>query len=257
MLTKEELLQKGISEDVADEIIAAAESDGSPENSLQALEKALNNETLFKAKGGDDDEGDEEEEGSDYDESYMKKYMKRYMKENKAACGKMAKDVGIFGGEMKKAVESFDNDAEAAVIEMEDLKPILESQVEFNDAMSKAVEEISGAIELIRVRAEQSYDLMQKAAAVQVETAKSMDEFFSTPAGRKGVTASVTMQKAENPVSPEMVKTVYSTLMKATQKGDQKAGMILSAFESTGKNLKRLNDLQRQYINDLIQQEAK
>ena len=64
MLTKEELLEKGVSEDAADEIIAAFEESGS-QNSLELLEKALNDDdktmSLFKAsEPGDDDGGDNE-----------------------------------------------------------------------------------------------------------------------------------------------------------------------------------------------------
>jgi hypothetical protein len=257
MLTKEELLQKGISEDVADEILAAASTDADNENSLQTLEKALNDpgyQDLFKANGGDDEE--DEDEDKDYDESYMRKYMKRYMKENKSAVGKMAKDVGIFGGEMKKAVEGFDFDATGAVVEMADLKPVLEAQVEYNEVLTKAVQEISGAMESIRIQNAQAYDLMQKAAAVQVETAKGLDGFLNTPTGRKGVTANVDMQKAGQPNTGN-TKLIYDTLMKATMNKDQKAGLILSAYESCGKNLARLNESQKSYINDLIQQEGK
>jgi len=260
MFTKAELLEKGISDEVADEIIAAASEDEGSENSLQALEKAISEpETgeLFKAKGGKEkgEDEDEDDEDSDYDESYMKKYMKRYMKENKKACGKMAKEAGIFSGNMEKAAE-IDMDAEGAIVEMADLKPILEEQGEFNSRMAKAIETLAEQITYISDQQEKSFDLMQKAAAVQVETAKGMGEFMSVPQGRKGVTASVEMQKGVQ-YTPEMVKVAYTVLMKAVQNKDEKAGMIISAFESSGKRLDRLNSVQRQYINDLIQKEGK
>ena len=83
MLTKEELLQKGISEEMADEIIAGF-SDSDEESSLQALQKALGEnpemDDLFKAeKGEKKEEEDEDEDKEDYNDSYMKKHMKRYM----------------------------------------------------------------------------------------------------------------------------------------------------------------------------------
>ena len=260
MFTKEELLQKGISEEVADEIIAAASDEGS-ENSLHALEKALNStseDVLLKADGGKgkgEDEDDEGGEDSDYDESYMRKYMKRYMMENKKACGKMAKEAGIFGGEMKKAVEDLDMNADGAVAEMVDLKPILEAQCADIAELAKAVKTLAEQVVYISDRQDQSYDIMTKAAAVQVETAKGMSEFLSVPQGRKGVTASVDMQKATaNNVTPEMTKMIYSTLMKAVTSGDRKAGEVISAFESSGKRVERLNSTQRQYINELMQE---
>lgn len=257
MLTKEELLQKGISAEVADEIIAAAASDEGSENSLQALEKAISTPEegeLFKAKGGKEKgEGeDEDDEDSDYDEAYMRKYMKRYMKENKKACGKMAKEAGIFSGNMEKAAE-LDMDAEGAIVEMADLKPILEEQGEFNSRMAKAIETLAEQVMYISERQDKSFDLMTKAAAVQVETAKGLGEFLSTPAGRKGVTASVEMQKASQ-VTPEMSKMIYSKLMKAVQSGNKDAGMVISAFESSGKNINRLNPAHRAFITQLMQE---
>ena len=268
MLTKEELLQKGISEEVADEIIAAAAADSDPVNSLQTLEKALNEDAeegeLFKANGGegkgkkdDDDDEDDEDEGGGYNEEYMKKYMKRFMKENKGAASKAAKEVGIFAGEMKKAVSDMDLDAvDGAMIEMKDLAPILENQLDFNSKMAKAMEDISSAVEIIRAQQDQSFDLMKKAAAVQIETAKGFGEFLSTPQGRKGVTANVEMAKAAK-LSPDDAKKVYTVLMKAVHNGDQIAGGIISRYESAGKDIRALTPDQKKYINDLILKEAK
>jgi hypothetical protein len=258
MFSKEELLEKGISEEVADEIIAAASDEGS-ENSLQALEKAISTPEegeLFKAKGGKgkgEEEAEEEEEGEDYDESYMRKYMKRYMKENKKACGKMAKEVGIFSGNMEKATE-LDMDAEGAIVEMADLKPILEEQGEFNSRMAKAIETLAEQVMYISERQDKSFDLMTKAAAVQVETAKGLGEFLSTPAGRKGVTASVEMQKASQVASSNTSKEIYSKLMKAVQSGNRDAGVVISAFEVAGKRVERLNPAHQAFITQLMQE---
>jgi hypothetical protein len=252
-MTKEELLQKGVSEDVADEIVAAFDETGSS-NSLLLLEKALNKddgkqESLFKAEEMDDDDDDEE----GYDEAYMKKYMRKYMMANKKSCGKMAKELGIAGEEMKKAMDDFSMDAEGAVIEMADLAPILESQLEFNERMAKAIEEISGQINLISAQAENGFDIMAKAARVQVEQAKALDTVLSTPQGRKGVTANVDMTKAIEPViSPEQNKLVYSVLMKAVQSGDAKAGQIISVFESAGRNIQALTPEHKNYVNNLL-----
>jgi hypothetical protein len=157
MLTKEELLQKGVSEAVADEIIASAalESKEDPENSLQLLEKALNEgsdtkgqeepgeEPLAKAKEEKEKKDDSEDE--DYDEKYMKKHMPRYMKENKKACGKVAKEAGLYADELKKAIDEVDKNYDGAIMEMADLKPVLEKIPTVIDSMAKAIEDISRA----------------------------------------------------------------------------------------------------------------
>jgi len=254
-MTKEELLQKGISEDVADEIVAAFEETENSANSLLLLEKALNKdsgkqESLFKAK--DEDGDDEDDDADDYNEEYMKKYMKRYMKENKKSCSKAAKEVGLFEGEMKKAIDDIDRDAEGAVIEMVDLAPILDSQREFNESMSKAIQEISSQIAVISAQTEEGFDLMEKAARVQVEQAKALDTVLSQPQGRKGVTANVNMAKAAEIVTPEQNQMVYKTLMKAVSSGDKQAGQIISVFESAGKTIRALTPAQRQYVNELM-----
>lgn len=178
------------------------------------------------------------------------------MKENKKACGKMAKEVGIFNENMEKAVSELDMDAEGAIVEMVDLKPILEAQGEVNSSMAKAIENLSEQVSYIASQQDKSFDLMRKAAAVQVETSKGLDTFLSTPQGRRGVTASVEMQKA-SAINPETNGVAYSVLMKATKSGDQKAGMVISAFETAGKRLERLNPAQRAYIAELIQKEGK
>lgn len=265
-MTKEELLQKGISEEVADEIVAAFTD--SNENSLQALTKALDDEPmgdLFKAKGGKDEE-DEDEEDEEYDEKFMKK-MKRYMKENEKeedeGEGEKEPDdkddkPGLFGKEkaMKKAIENIDTDSTSgAIVEMTDLAPFLAGQADFNSTLAKAVCDLSRKIDKIVSQNAKSYDLMQKAARVTEEQAKLTDTYLSTPTGRKGVTASVSMQKANAAVGNSGL--VYETLMKATRGGDKTAGEIISEFESVGKNINRLTPVQKDYINTLLTAEAK
>lgn len=256
-MTKEELLQKGVSEGVADEIVAAFEENSGPENSIELLEKALSKdfeeEDLFKAQ---EDDEDEEREEDDYDEAYMKKYMKRYMMANKKATGKMAKELGIMGGEMKKAIDDFDISAEGAVVEMADLKPILEAQKEYIDSLSKAVEDLSDQVTVIASQQAKSFDIMEKAARVQVVQAKAMDEFLGKPQGRKGVVANADLQKASTPheiaATPEQTKEIYQALMKATRNGNRDAGAVISVFESSGQNIKALSEAQRRFVFDLM-----
>jgi hypothetical protein len=246
MITKEELLQKGISEEVADDIMSKLSNEDETENSLQALQKAVGGDDDSKKskKKKDEDEDDDDEE---YDKAYMKKYMKRYMKENE----KDDKDEDDDSKKMKKAIEEVNLDADGAVVEMEDLKPFLNAQSEFNSKMAKAFEDISSKIEVIESRQANSYDLMQKAAKVQIEQANSLSEFMSQPQGRKGVVADIKMQKAvEN--TAEQSKIAYEVLMKAVRSGDAMAGQVISVFESHGKNINRLNEPQRAYINKLI-----
>jgi len=253
-MTKEELLEKGVSEEVADEIISAFDEQSSSENSLEQLEKALSPEaqesSLFKA---DDPEEDEED---DYNEEYMKKYMKKYMKENKSACTKAAKELGLFGGEMKKAIDNFDTDVEGAVVEMAELAPILEKQGEFNEKMAKAIEYIAGQVSLIVDENSKSFDIMQKAARVQIEQAKAMDSFLGQPTGRKGVTATAMAKASEVATDPNHSALVYNVLMKAVKSGDVQAGGVISLFESAGQNINALTDDQKRYVSDLLSKEA-
>ena len=114
-MTKEELLQKGVSEEVADEIIQAMTVQ-EDEDSLSALQKALdevpeNMELLEKAE----DEEEEDEEKDEYSEKDMKRYMKA---KGKAACQKMMKELGFASEKMSKAVEDIDADADGAIVEM-------------------------------------------------------------------------------------------------------------------------------------------
>ena len=262
-MTKEELLLKGISEEVADEIIAAY-SDGD-EDPLQLLNKALDSEpkdSLLKAEGGeeDEDDGEDEDEEDKYDEEYMKKYMKKYMSTNKKSCQKLMKEVGAMSGDMKKAIDDFDYDSDGAVVEMLDLAPILENQSEFNESMVKAMNNLAGAIDIIVSQNEKSFNLMQKAAKVTAIQAESLGDYMGQPMGRKGVTVSADMTKAVSMgpvVSKEQNQVIYKTLMKAVNSKDAEAGLIISAFESAGQDANRLNKAQKEYINNLLIGEAK
>jgi len=269
MFTKEELLEKGVPESAADEIITAFEDGNADENSLQALAKALEkdseSEELFKAeKGGDDDEkgskgkgkkeddDDDEEEEGEYNEKYMRKHMKRYMKENKKHAASSAKEAGIFGDKMEKAVSDFDIDAAGAVVEMEDLKPILDAQTECISAMSKAIQSIADQIVLISDQQEKEFSVMRKAAKVTADQAMAINEWLGKPQGRKGKDSVSEMKKALVPIDQNGNKIIYSALMKATQAGNSVAGQILSVFESKGKNANLLNVPQRQFVEKLI-----
>jgi hypothetical protein len=269
MFTKEGLLLKGVSEAVADEIIAALAADPQDENSLLALQKALDGsdeQTLLKAKGekkesdGKDKEPDDDEDDKDdYDEKYMKKHMPRYMKENKSAVKKGVKDAGLFADKMEKAIEDIDP-GEGGFIELNDLGPYLAAQKEFNEEMLKAVELISGQNEILVANTEKSFSLMQKAAKAQLDQAELVKGFMGTSVGRKGVIADARMVKAGDPAgtfTPEENKLIYSVLMKATKEGNSDAGIVISAFESSGKNANILNKSHKKFIRDLIEKEAK
>jgi hypothetical protein len=265
------LLQKGLSEEVADEVITAFESKEDPEDSLQLLEKALSDEPieepLSKAKKDnfqkedkkEDKKSGDDDDDKDYNAEYMKKYMKRYMKENKKACGKMAKEVGIYAEEMKKAIDDVDTDLDGAVIEMADLKPVFEKLPEVISSMAKAIEEISGQVIAVTSQNEQTFDVMKKAATVTVETAKSMNDFLGQPTGKKGKVAipGEDMKKASDAVfTPEAKREIYSKLMKATREGDRTAGAVISAFDSAGQDLNKLNPGHRKYISELMTKEV-
>lgn len=254
MITKEELLQKGIDPAVADEILAKLEQsdDSSP---LEALNKALAGEVeldLFKAKGEGDD-GDGDDEGADYDEEYMKKYMKKYMKANKKEAADAAKEVGLFAGEMKKAVDDISPDSEGAVIEMADLAPLLEAIVPAIENMAKAIVSQNERIEVIAAQNAENYSLLHKAAAVTAETAETISGIASTPQGRKGVIVSDMSKAKPVGISPKLV---YTALSKAVSQGDKRAGDIGSKFESGGNRFDLLMPEEQKYVNDLIAKEA-
>jgi len=236
-MTKQELLRKGVSEQVADEIVSYL----SEPDSLRILEKALNK--ADEPEEESEEEEPEEEEEDEYNEEYMKKYMKKYMSENKKACGKMAKELGIVNDDMKKAIDDFNFSGDGAVIEMEELSPILYAQQEFNAALTKAIRNISNKVEEIHLQNQTGFDLLQKAARLQVEQAKALDAELSKPQGRKSV--NVSMEKAG---SPDESAFLYATLLKAVQNGDTNAGQIISVYESAGKNLNALSTEQKQYI---------
>lgn len=249
MLTKEQMLQKGVSEEAADEIIA---SYSFTEDPLLDLQKALDDpsEDLLKAESEKEDE-DENEDEDDFDEKYMKKYMQRFMKKNSSYCSKMMKKLNSSNEKMEKAISDIDLDAEGAIVEMTDLSPFLENQSVFNQTMVKAIDCLSNQIDGIVKSSEKSFDLMQKAAKVQVEQAKLFSNISSTSNGRKGVLVNEDLSKAGD-VLKSHGDIIYTELLKATQTGDKNAGYILSAFESSGKNANLLNESQKKYINNLI-----
>jgi len=254
-MTKEELLQKGISEENADLIIASFSEDSKEDDSLTLLNKALSDENpdesledLSKAEKGKKKEDDSEDEKEDYDEKFMKT-MKRYMKEK----GKMFKEEKE---DMKKAIDEFDTNSEGAVVEMSDLAPILEKQAEFNEKMSKAIENIAENMVVVSEKSDKNYDLMQKAAKVTAEQAEGLKDFLKVPNGRKGVVGSVEMQKAQK-TSNEQSGIVFDVLLKATKEKNQDAGYVLSAFESAGKDINKLSPAHKKFINQLLQVEAK
>ena len=259
MLTKESLLSKGLSPEIADEILSAM--DGADDNSLTALRKALEpKDGLFKAEEGEkegDDADDKEPDGDadDYDEKYMKKHMKKYMKENKKACRKAADEAELYDKEMKKAIDSIDLNADGAVVEMADLSPVLDAIVETNSAMLKAINTLIDRTDIITGQNEKSFEILHKAAAVTAETADSITGYMGAPQGRKGVTTG-DMTKAQAHTSTLDPKVVYRVLAKAMTAGDQKAGGILEVFESSGKNLRYLNSERQAYVAELIKKEA-
>lgn len=255
MITKEELLQKGMTPEDADEILAKA---GTPENSspLEALKKAIEREddmeTLFKAKKGEgEEEEDDDDEDEEYDEKFMKK-MKKYMKsKGKEEHEEPDGDEGMFG-KMKKAVDEIDPNAEGGVIEMADLTPVLDAMVETVQTLSKAVANLNRKMDVISEKNDSTLSLMAKAAAVQVETAEIITEMGNKPMGRKGALMT-DMSKAKPVVDG---KAVWTTLVKALNNGDMVAGAIGSKFESAGKNFNALNKDEQKYVNELMTKEA-
>lgn len=246
-MTKEELLEKGLSSDHADEVISLMSDEAENDTPLLALEKAISGdgeeEELTKA----DDNDEDDEDGDDYDEEYMKKNMKRYMKENKAS----AKEAGLFGDKMEKAVSDLDLSAEGAVIEMMDLAPILEDSADAYQGLAKAVETISGVLVALNSKVDKSYDLMEKASRVHVATAQSMDKFLETPTGRKSQT--VDMAKAITPNIPSK-DLIYATLEKAMKSGVNDADVVLSSYESNGRDMNKLNRSQRRFVANLLEE---
>ena len=239
MLTKELLLAKGLSPTEADEIIAAA-GESQDENSLVALKKALEpKSSLFKADEDEEEEEEEEEEKKD----------KEYMKKSRKA----ADDAEKCASSLTKAVESIDPAADGAIVEMADLAPVLESIVESNTAMLKAITSLVESNERITRQSEKSFEILHKAAAVTAETAESISGYMDAPQGRKGVQTSDLSKAGKGGLDP---KTVYIALAKAMQAGDTKAGSILEVFESSGKNIRALNAQRQAYVAELLKKEA-
>jgi hypothetical protein len=244
MLTKEQLLSKGLSPDAADEILAAV-GEQKDENSLTALRKALEPKDkeagkLFKAEGEeeDDEEDDEEEE---------KKFMKKK---------KMKKsDDNDVDDDLKKAIDSIDSNADGAIVEMADLSPILEAIVDSNVSMKKAIDVLFEKVEKISKQNEKSFEILHKAASVTAETADSIGGFLGTPQGRKGAVVGDPAKSQSGAVLDP--KAVYSALAKAMQAGDSVAGTILEVFESSGKNVRALNPQRQAYVAELLKKEVK
>lgn len=255
-MTKEELLQKGITEEELDQYVSSLSSDSQEEDPLPALQKALDGvpemDTLLKAEKKEEDDKDDSDEGKEeYNEKFMKK-MKRYMKEK----GKIFKDMKESEKDMKKAVENLDVEEEGgAVVEYSDLAPLLKVLVPAIENMAKAIPELAERIEIVSAQADKNYGLMQKAARVTVEQAKSVNEFLNVPNGRKGVTEKAEMQKAQE-TSKEQSGIIYDVLLKAVKEQDRDAGYIISAFESSGRNINSLKPEHKKYIHQLIQKEA-
>ncbi|MCK5610418.1 hypothetical protein KAR91_51575 [Candidatus Pacearchaeota archaeon] len=255
-MTKEELLLKGISEEDADRIVAALDEGSEEESPLQSLQKALESDPamddLHKATGGDADS--DEEDDKDYNPDYMKKYMKRYMKENKKSCQKMMANVDESGEKMNKAIEDIDPNYDGAVVEMTELKPFLDSMKDVVGTMTKAISELNGRVDVVSSQVGQSHDLMKKAAQLQVDQAESfkgVDKFLSGSQGTRGVVATANMQKA-TPADQSNRQVIHSALMKAVKAGDEKAGKVISVFESCGQDINRLGAVHKEYIVELI-----
>lgn len=262
MITKKELLAKGIDPATADEILASMDREN--DSPLANLRKAMNGEnemnSLFKAEhsepdGDEDGDGDGDGDEDDYDEEYMKKYMKKYMKANKELCKADAEDVGLFDKEMKKAIENMDFDAEGAVVEMTDLAPFLDSQLQFNSKMAKAIMSLAKGVELIIEQNAEGYSLLHKASAVQIETAEIISGISKTPNGRKGMITQ-DLVKARTVVGGVSPMAVWNVLAKAINNGDMKAGDIGSKFESSGRRFDFLNPEEQNYVKELIGKEA-
>jgi hypothetical protein len=262
MFTKEQLLAKGVTPQDADEIIASTAA-GTIVSPIDDLAKALNQtdeSVLVKAKGGeghaepdDDNKGgksDDDDDNKGYDEEYMRKYMKKFMKDNKKECAKAAEEAGINEKELNKAIDDINRSVNGAIVEMEDLNPFLQKQSEFNAGMLKALEFIGERIDLIAGQHAASFDLLTKAASVDLEIARSIDLVSAQPTGRKGVTAiSADLAKANQPVNEVLA---YQTLMKAVHAKDRRAGEIVGLYESSGRKLAALSQKDREYINQLI-----
>jgi hypothetical protein len=259
--SKEELLAKGIDPIVADEIIASYDrtDDGTP---LSKLEKALkpkkknDEQSLFKAEKGEK-EGDAEDDAEPDDDEDDKE---KFMKKNKKAMKKAEEEDEDEEDEkeMKKAFDSIDRTAPGAVVEMEDLAPSLSAIHKSFSSLLKAVNDLSNRVDTIVSQNEESYSLMHKAAELQVETSKGLSSVLSIPAGRKGVTASVNMEKAQG-INTDLANRalVYQVLAKAVKLKDPIGGAIAERYESAGHDIRALSKDDRAGIAKLIQENNK
>ena len=122
--------------------------------------------------------------------------------------------------------------------------------------MIKALVDLRAENKVIREELKETYSLMHKAAALQIETASSHEKVLGTPQGRKGATTlPVTeMEKAREAATID-AKKVWNTLAKAMKlPGTEgaKAGHVLSMFESAGQRIGALAIADREYISSLI-----
>lgn len=236
-MNKEQLMAKGLSPEAADEVIAsfAGSTAGSPILELhKAIKKGGKADDLFKAE---EEEEDEEKAGDgDDDDDDMEK----------------GEDIDEDGEDLEKAISDINAHGEGAVVEMTDLAPYLRATAKFNKSMLKAVSDLVAENRTIKAQNAELYDIMHKAASVQVLTAETLEKAMGAPAGRKGVTT-VSSQILEKAKAVDTdAKTVYVTLEKAMLTGDRRAGLVLSAFESAGKQVGKLDKSSREYIAELI-----
>jgi hypothetical protein len=257
--TKNELLAKGIDPTVADEIIASYDRSSEDENPLTRLEKALkpkkenDEQSLFKAEEGEKDGDPANDNEPDEDEDDEK-----FMKKNKKAMKKAEDDEDEEKGEeMKKAFDSIDRSAPGAVVEMEDLAPAISAIQKSFSSLLKAVSVLSSRVDKIVAQNEESYDLMHKAAELQVETSKGLSSVLALPTGRKSV-STVNMEKAVA-VNADLTnrQLVYQVLAKGVQMKDPIAGAIAERYESAGHDIRVLSKEDRAGIAKLIQENNK
>lgn len=240
-MTKEELMAKGLSPQAADEVIAsfAGEKSGSPLLELNKALKGDKEDSLFKAEDEDEDEG-KKKSGDDEDEDEDDDDLEK------------GETLDEDEEDLEKAISVLSSSGEGAVVEMADLSPFLRAFTKQNEKMCKAVSTLVAENKTIKAQNAELYGLMHKAASVQAATAEVLEKAMSVPTGRRGVTTVPVqdMQKASQSASDG--KTVYSTLSKAMNTGDKRAGFILSAYESAGKRVEKLDQPSRDYISELI-----
>lgn len=245
-MTKNQLLQKGISPDVADEILRSFNADAG-DSPLLALNKALKGSKeaeneLFKAEDSHEEPDGDEGKGKGSEESDEDGDEEAYMKKaEKEKAEKMSK---------ARAELDLDN-AAGGVVEMADLSAFLNATSEFSKVMCKAVGDLRSEIRTLKAQNAETYSLMAKAAAVQAVTAEAFGQSLGQSAGRKGVTTIPATDMAKAAAVSDSTK-VYQTLAKAMNAGDRQAGFILSAFESTGKRVDRLDATSKKYISELL-----